>query len=124
MISQQLLLSIYLGIIAGDGTHYILMVRAGVFFGFDICDQSIRHSDQRRWQALIYLKGSDSNTEHILQFFALPLLVCISFSMECYKASSVDPLLHKTTGGHPRPVATWKTRSPRVMIRLKLAFWN
>ena len=70
MISQHLLLSIYLGIIASDGTHYILMVRAGVFTGCDICAQSIRHSDQRRRQAFIYLKGSGSNTEDILRFFA------------------------------------------------------
>ena len=69
-ISQPLLLSIYLGIIASDGTHYILMVRAGVFTGCDICAQPIRHSDQRRRQAFIYLKGSGSNTEHILRFFA------------------------------------------------------
>jgi hypothetical protein len=62
--SQQLLLRSYLGIIASEGIHYILMVQAGVFSksmsGFDICDQSIRHSGQRRRQAFIYLKGSDS----------------------------------------------------------------
>jgi len=40
--------------------------------------------------------------------------------MDRYKSYSADPLLHKTTGGHPRPVATRKTRGPKVMIRLKL----
>ena len=55
------------------------------FTGFDICDQSIRHSDQRRRQAFTYLKGSGPNTEHILRF------VCATFSVECYQASSADP---------------------------------
>jgi hypothetical protein len=55
---------------ASNGTYYKLMVRAEVFTGFDICDQSIRNSDQRRRQAFTYLKGSGPNTEHILRFFA------------------------------------------------------